>query len=433
MVELLNIDCLVAMRDMKDNSVDAVVTDPPYGLSFMGKTWDYDLPSADIWRECLRVLKPGGHLLSFGGTRTYHRMACAIEDAGFEIRDMVEWLYGSGFPKSLHIGKAIDKMQGNERDVFDNPLIKKQTGTTGTVALNAKAAVTHITKGTSQYEGWGTALKPAHEPICMARKPLNEKNVAENVLKHGTGGINIDGCRIEHNEAPEISNRNTPKFNGVTMQKFNGVQDNIDVAPNSQGRFPANLIHDGSDEVVREFPNSTSGGTRGEGINHNKSFKCSSESYIRYNHIPSSNGSAARFFYCAKASKSERNQGCNELEQKERDALHIQQLSKQIGEVWIDRRDGKGKVKVNRQYLPQLNNHPTVKPIALMRYLCKLVTPPNGIVLDPFMGSGTTGIAAKLEGFSFIGIEKEKEYFNIAEARINNCEQCKPDPQQKLF
>jgi site-specific DNA-methyltransferase (adenine-specific) len=181
-------DCLEVMKGMVDNSVDAVVCDPPYGLKFMGKKWDYDVPSVEIWQECLRVLKPGGHLLAFAGTRTQHRMACRIEDAGFEIRDMIAWVYGSGFPKSLSIGKAIDKLQGNEREIVDNPLIKKQTSQNRTVAFGTKGTVTHISKGTSEWEGWGTALKPALEPITVARKPIEQNTIAENVLKWGTGG-----------------------------------------------------------------------------------------------------------------------------------------------------------------------------------------------------------------------------------------------------
>lgn len=307
-------DCLDVLRDMPDASVDAVVTDPPYGLSFMGKRWDYDVPSAAIWSECLRVLKPGGHLLSFGGSRTYHRMAVNVEDAGFEIRDQVMWVYGSGFPKSHNVSKALDR--------------------------SGKA-----TPAATQWDGWGSALKPAHEPIVLARKPLGEKTLAANVLEHGTGAINVDGCRVGEREKPP-------------------------------GRFPANVMHDGSDEVVELFPGA------GE-------------------------KSAARFFYCAKASKSDRDEGL--------DAFAEQEFVQwQTG----NGTSGKPSSMSEGRDTQRRNIHPTVKPTDLMAYLCRLVTPPGGVVLDPFAGSGSTGKAAIREGFQFIGIEREAEYLAIARARI---------------
>lgn len=304
-------DCLSVLKGLPDDSVDSIVTDPPYGLSFMGNKWDYDVPSVEIWRECLRVLKHGGHLLAFAGSRTYHRMAVNIEDAGFEIRDQIMWVYGSGFPKSHNIGKAVDKKLGNER-----------------------------TKGTSKWEGWGSALKPAHEPIVVARKPLIG-TIVENVLEHGTGGLNIDGCRIGTDDdlnGGAYAQNGTQRDDGWGMQRGKAGE-----YAQPLGRFPANFIHDGSDEVVSLFPES------------------------------------ARFFYCAKASKQEKHLGVDES-----------------------------------------NIHPTVKPVDLMKYLCRLVTPPQGVVLDPFMGSGTTGIAAKVEGFDFIGIEMNAEYLEIAEGRIGH-------------
>jgi len=352
MIKLLQGDCLKELKELKDNSIDSIVTDPPYGLGFMGKQWDtfdktqfgnagsegandlkvkknfktlpryrsdnsfYEFSFA--WaKEVFRVLKPGGYLLSFGGSRTYHRMACAIEDAGFEIRDMIEWVYGSGFPKSHNIGKAVDKKLGNERE--------------------------------TKWNGWGTALKPAHEPIVMARKPLSEKTVASNVLKYGTGGINIDESRVGF-ENKEDYNESTKKnqhgdFGTKPMTNNNVYGDYSMIQPKNYApasRFPANLIHDGSKEILEVF------------------------------------GDKSRFFYCAKTSKTDRNEGLEK------------------------------------------NNHPTVKPTKLMRYLVRLVTPKGGIVLDPFMGSGSTGKACMMEGFSFIGIEKESEYMKIAEARIKD-------------
>ena len=377
-----------------DNSVDSIVTDPPYELGFMGKSWDSSgiAYNVDLWRECLRVLKPGGHLLAFGGSRTYHRMACAIEDAGFQIRDQIMWVYGSGFPKSLNIGKAIDKQAGAERqvvgsyethDIRNAGLMDKKGALTVTMTAPA-------TPEAQQWEGWGTALKPAHEPIVMARKPL-DGTVANNVLTHGVGGINIDGCRVQSDDKTKseghfrkgnvIGDERTP----VAAGQFG---DGAWVAGTdlSQGRFPANFIHDGSDEVLELFPDSKGGAfpsKRGQSVN--TSFASGQETVGGFRAMGDS-GSAARFFYCAKAGKTERNAG-----------------------------------------LDGLNNHPTVKPTTLMRYLVRLVTPPNGVVLDPFAGSGSTLVAATLEGFSSIGIEITEEYIPIIEARVewakNNTDQ----------
>ena len=329
MIELLLGDCLDRLRELPDCSVDACVTDPPYGLSFMGKAWDYDVPTVDVWREVLRVLKPGGHLLAFAGTRTQHRMAVQIEDAGFEIRDLIAWVYGSGFPKSLDVSKAIDKAAGAEREVVG---IAGRSGSAracmaGDFAGGEYHATAPATPAAQQWAGWGTALKPALEPITVARKPLTG-TVAANVLEHGTGAINVDGCRVGTEQLPAM-NAGQPRIG--TFER--GVM----VTPERVGRWPANLIHDGSDEPCALL------------------------------------GDAARFFYCAKASKADRGDG---------------------------------------------NTHPTVKPTELMRYLCRLVTPPGGVVLDPFMGSGSTGKAAALEGFRFIGIEREAEYLDIARGRI---------------
>jgi site-specific DNA-methyltransferase (adenine-specific) len=399
--KLLKGNNLDLLKTLPDNSIDSICTDPPYGLTsivkrfgkegsalckdnkgeggpyqraskgFMGKEWDgsgieYNV---EFWKECYRVLKPGGHLLSFGGSRTYHRMACAIEDAGFDIRDQIMWVYGSGFPKSLNIGKAIDKK---------------------------------IIKSSSEYEGYGTALKPSHEPICLARKPLSEKTIADNVLKWGTGGINIDGCRIESNEELGRNNKKAP-FNsdGNFGWNSNNIKP-INTTGLVEGRFPANFIHNGIEETW------------------------------------------ARFFYCPKVSSKERNMGCDELEENQSELNSGGIGRKSSVEKRLEKGNGLNRIcefcgvkqlksidckcDIKSWILPyQSNNaptskniHPTVKPIKLMAYLCRLITPPNGIVLDPFMGSGSTGIAALQEGFRFVGMEMDEKYFEIATNRISN-------------
>ncbi len=322
------------------------MTDPPYGLSFMGKRWDYDVPSVEIWAECLRVLKPGGHLLAFAGTRTQHRMAVRIEDAGFEIRDMIAWVYGSGFPKSLNVAKAIESGGGRPEDIR-----RMQMG--GDYEPSGRGRVNYdhgagsamdagvaewqpATEEAAQWQGWGTALKPALEPITVARKPLIG-TVAANVLEHGTGALNIDGCRVHGGPSAGGSTSGSTALgqsSGWNAHENRATEIDRSMAA---GRWPANLIHDGSDEPVELL------------------------------------GDAARFFYCAKASKKDRGEG---------------------------------------------NNHPTVKPTDLMAYLCRLVTPPGGVVLDPFMGSGSTGKAAMREGFDFVGMERDSAYFEIAKQRV---------------
>lgn len=341
--ELYEGDCLDILATIPENSLDSIVTDPPYGISFMNSGWDYDIPSIEIWKECYRVIKPGGHLISFGGTRTYHRLAVSIEDAGFDIRDQVQWIYGSGFPKSLDIGKALDKEGNSESE---------------------------------KWSGWGTALKPAHEPICLARKRIGG-TIVNNVLKWGTGGINIDLCRV-----------------GDT----------------NEGRWPANVIHDSSDEVVSYFPitNTKPGSpTRNNKVGPYSSDRTWSTSITkgREGRGYVDTGSAARFFYSAKAGKEERDAGLDSLPSVIRNDGRRPELAS-------------GNNPYNRSNNLKTNHHPTVKPLALMRYLCRLVTPVGGTLLDPFMGSGSTGIGALLEGFNFIGIEKNEEYFQIAEKRI---------------
>jgi site-specific DNA-methyltransferase (adenine-specific) len=373
-MKIIQGDCLEELKSLPDCSVDSIVTDPPYGLSFMGKKWDYDVPAVEVWEECLRVLKPGGHLLAFAGTRTQHRMAVRIEDAGFEIRDMIAWVYGSGFPKSLDVSKAIDKAAGADVSADGyRPNGKNATHGKGWGGGKKTDITSPATEAAKQWSGWGTALKPALEPITMARKPLSEGTVAANVLQHGTGALNVDGCRVGAAAGDEPL-----RWEHGRSMGFHGAEDRGPCqALTSPGRWPANLIHDGSEEVVGLFPAAKGMATQrsgenvhvytGNALNHSKTvFPEVREGY-------NDSGSAARFFYCAKASKADRGDG---------------------------------------------NAHPTVKPTELMRYLCRLVTPPGGVVLDPFMGSGSTGKAAILEGFGFIGIERESEYVEIAKARI---------------
>ena len=374
-------DCQEKLKELPSNSIDSIVTDPPYGISFMGKKWDYDVPKVEVWQECLRVLKPGGHALVACGTRTQHRMVVNLEDAGFEIRDIVAWVYGSGFPKSLNIGKAVDKLQGNERVPYERPeFVARSNKTEQRDSQVPSGEKGKYTKGNSPYEGWGTALKPALELWTLCRKPLSEKTIAKNVLKWGTGGINIDGCRVGTTD--KYSYPNGAGGNSFSVGEKPDGKRTKPVESNTLGRFPANFIHDGSDEVVGLFPNAGRG-------NGGKPYSYAGKEYNNKDtsmfngdkpQAPSNfndSGSASRFFYCAKASKSERNRG-----------------------------------------LEKNNGHPTIKPVKLMEYLVRLITPKEGTVLDPFMGSGTTGMACKSEGFDFIGIELNEDYCKIAEARI---------------
>ena len=403
-------DCLEVMRSMDDSSVDSIVTDPPYGLTntgggptgkgidtpigrskagatrggFMGMKWDSGVPSVDVWIEAFRVLKPGGHLLAFSGSRTYHRMTVAIEDAGFEIRDQIMWVYGSGFPKSRNLS--------------------------------------------GDWDGWGTALKPSHEPICVARKPLSG-TVLQNILAHGTGALNIDGCRIP-------TDGESPKGSGTrdSWRDLEGRSDRQEwnggnVTPEA-GRWPANLIHDGSDEVLNAFPDAP-GQIANASTNHDArktqnvygafrrgrgdepSADSPNDGAVGFKMKPGArrldSGTAARFFYCAKASRTDRNEGLADPGPQFKQGTTLRD---------VENTETTG------------NNHPTVKPTELMAYLCRLVTPPGGTVLDPFMGSGSTGKAAIREGFQFIGIEMNPEYLEIAKARIDAEEK---SYQPKLF
>lgn len=366
-VKLIHGDCLEVLKGMPDNSVDSIVTDPPYGLSFMGKKWDYDVPEQAIWEECLRVLKPGGHLLAFAGTRTQHRMAVRIEDAGFEIRDMIAWVYGSGFPKSLDVSKAIDKAAGHKRLTEYEPNYSNATFGKGLGGGKHNSySEPPVTDEAKQWQGWGTALKPALEPITVARKPFKGP-VAANVLEWGTGAINIDWCRVA---TVDDLNGGAYSDTGRKNKFFKGMGAGAGEYVQPSGRWPANLIHDGSDEPTELL------------------------------------GDAARFFYCAKASKRDRDDGL--------DGFEAAKTTFAAGTGLRNNGDG-----TPRNQTPSNKNiHPTVKPTDLMAYLCRLVTPPGGVVLDPFMGSGSTGKAAVREGFRFIGIEMDADYLSIAEARI---------------
>jgi site-specific DNA-methyltransferase (adenine-specific) len=393
---LLRGNCLETLATLPDNSVDSIVTDPPYELGFMGKSWDASgiAYNQDLWAQCLRVLKLGGHLLAFSGSRTYHRMTVAIEDAGFEIRDQIMWLYGSGFPKSLDVSKAIDKGEGHWRGKAGEPT--SHNGAMASPNYERTPKGEPITPEAQRWQGWGTALKPAHEPICVARKPLTG-TVAANVLEWGTGALNIDGSRVG------IAGGTTRSGESTHLSPSGAFTTGHQIAELNTGRWPANVIHDGSEEVLAGFPMSKSGGKK-------KTDVANADGLFGFGGQPNadtepSEGSAARFFYCAKASKAERNAGLEGLPEKR--------------ESDREKDDGVGGDNPrNRTNTARQNFHPTVKPLALMRYLIKLVTPPGGTVLDPFLGSGSTAVAATLEGFDWIGCEMTEDYFPIIEARV---------------
>lgn len=409
---IINADCIDAMNAMPPESVDAIVTDPPYGLGFMGRKWD-ELPPSLEWAEaCYRVLKPGGHIAAFGGTRTWHRLAVAIEDAGFEMRDSLAWLYGSGFPKSHDVGKAIDKIAGAEREVVghrvkvNNTVSSRQHHGVGgdgrtTDGRDAEKAAAYQARGgfdltapatpeAQQWDGWGTALKPAFEPIVLARKPLAEKTVAANVLEHGTGAINVDACRIGMSDEDRavVNNRSgaADGSKGNIYQPAVGYRapgEKFTAAPS--GRWPANVV---LDQHAAAWVDEQSGQQKdGVAVNRNRDPEADKQAAIygtykngdRPDITYGGGGGASRFFYTAKAPKRER---------------------------------------------PNVDGvqHPTVKPLAIMRWLVRLVTPPEGVVLDPFAGSGTTIEAAIQEGFNVIGIEREAEYLPLIQHRIDRQE-----------
>ena len=415
------------LPELEDNSVDAIVCDPPYELGFMGKSWDSSgiAYSVELWTECLRVLKPGGHLLAFGGTRTWHRLAVAIEDAGFEIRDNIAWLYGSGFPKSHNISKAIDKAAGLERELTNQGATKcpdypnecSGHNETGKFSATIHALPTlPNSDDAKKWDGWGTALKPAHEPIVVARKPV-EGTVAENVLNYGVGGLNIDGTRIG---TEVISVHNAPK--GTFAGGENDRGSDTETYREHEGRFPANIILDEYTAELLDEQTATLKGaktyvratdaTGTTNINLPRTVGTEQAAY-------GDTGGASRFFYVAKASKRDRNEGLDELPE----------------QILTGRDEGQDERQVPFKTRSNVvkNIHPTVKPTALMQYLIRLVTPEGGVVLDPFAGSGSTGKAAILENKRFIGIEVTADYLPIIEGRLQHAVETMNNQGDDLF
>jgi DNA modification methylase len=435
-------DSLHELTKLDDNSIDAVVSDPPYGLSnishsalmsclkewalgnysylpaakgFMGKSWDGFVPPPALWREVYRVMKPGAHALIFAGSRTQDLMGLSLRVAGFEIRDILQWLYGSGFPKSHDVSKAIDKVKGAKREIigYSKSGLHRGTGHTVAYGIGNSRQSSFITAPASpqakQWDGWGTALKPAYEPILLVRKPLIG-SVAENVLKHGTGGINIDACRIDSSDSlariNKIDNGMLGVGNGLNSQALRVAQGLDEL-----GRYPSNVILDERASNLLDIQ------------------------------APSVN----RFFYCAKAQPKEREAGLDGLRKKT--SAELTGRKEGAAGLVMKHRDGSEKANpyagISGQQ-PKSNIHPTVKPIELMKYLCKLITPPGGTILEPFLGSGTTAIAANLLGFECIGIERELEYVKVAEARLkywtlnyepiySDVKEDKQDTQLELF
>lgn len=414
--KIINSSMLELDKHIKPNNIDSIVTDPPYELNFMNKGWDNAGVSfnKDTWKKCYEVLKPGGYLLAFGGSRTFHRIACAIEDAGFEIRDTIMWLYGSGFPKSMNLGLAIDKKNGVESKVVG----EGKSGVSSRAYQSEETTTAgkyEIKQATNEWQGWGTCLKPAFEPIIVARKPF-KGSLVDNVLEYGVGGLNIDECRVELQEnetiAKNVEYKDIKQSDGWGTKKCITEQSN-------QGRFPANLIltYDETDfdEVCGGFPNSNkpNGSITNPNLHNslgdNGIFNKYSDKQPLWNAYQDS-GSASRYFYCAKASKKDRDEGLDEFK----------------NTTVNDGRNTPIDNAFQRGETPRKNIHPTVKPTTLMQYLIRLVTPKGGTVLDPFMGSGSTGKAVAYENnerdanYSFIGIELIKEYCDIAQARITS-------------
>jgi len=435
-MNLFNDDCLKIMRTMPDNSVDAIVTDPPAGIGFMGKDWDKNKGGREQWIawlsermiEALRVLKPGGHALVWSLPRTSHWTGFALEDAGFEVRDCVYHLFGTGFPKSLDISKAIDAMHGAEREVVgekklnerDNKAYPRKAASHFGCHIRKENSDVHLitapaTEDAQKWSGWGTALKPAVEQWWLVRKPLSEKTIVNNILKWGTGGLNIDDCRVPTDDSlaggrggisPVSEGWDRPhRHDPNQINRLKRESDRKIAHAEISGRFPANLTHDGSDCVVAEFPETVRRNSNRTHKIQGKADFCwgtrGNDGLITPDY--NDNGFAARFFYCAKASTSDRNEGCDRL---------------QGGNPYDRNSVTKAFEGMGSTSSPRKNHHPTVKSTELMRYFCRLITPPGGIILDPFMGSGSTGKAATLEGFDFIGIELDAEYFQIAQQRI---------------
>jgi site-specific DNA-methyltransferase (adenine-specific) len=416
-MQLLLGDCREQLKLLADNSVDAIITDPPYELNFMNRAWDNSGIAYDqvVWTECLRVLKPGGHVLAFGGSRTYHRLATAIEDAGFEIRDQIQWVYASGMPKSLDVSKALDKQAGEVREVIGRDESKwRNADNYKGEKYSAMRASDYETKATitapasdlaKQWDGWGTALKPANEPIVLARKPLIG-TVATNVATWGTGALNINATRV----GSEVRVNEGMSSLGVMHDdawKPNKVSSTV------SGRWPANIIFDEEAGALLDEQSGTSSSKQTTGKRTGKTAGILG-AYVGQDSVTmghTDSGGASRFFFCPKASKKERDEGLEDFEG--RYVAASNQAQAELARGHTDFNDeGLNNVQFRKNY------HPTVKPVALMRYLVRLVTPPNGIVLDPFMGSGTTGCAVVLEDKQFIGIERDESYMPIAEKRI---------------
>ena len=425
---VLNLDCRHGLAMLQDNSVDAILTDPPYELGFMGHAWDRSGIAYDVamWREALRVLKPGGHMLAFSGSRTYHRMTCAIEDAGFEVRDSIMWVYGSGFPKSLDISKALGKLHGAERQVVGQQY-RAATGRDEGYGFGESFDITAPATLIAQlWEGWGTGLKPAHEPICVARKPMAADTVAANVMAWGVGGINVDGCRIAIDpvaDASQLRTMSVSQHDGADGWGMNTTRANPAARVlGEEGRWPANFIHDGSPEVLAMFPDATGAkapvrGTEGSPASSGQvgNFRervasleprgdaGSAARFFQQCHWTQEDLEAALFYYCAKASKRDKDEGLDHVTPK-----------RVLASVHGAFGDSK-----NPNH-PRRNPHSTVKPTTLMRYLARLICPTGGTILDIFAGSGSTGKAAILEGFQFLGFELEAEFTDLANARIEH-------------
>ena len=437
-------DCREVLRGLPDNSVDSVVTDPPYELGFMGKSWDSSGIAYDVtvWEECLRVLKPGGHVLAFGGSRTWHRLAVAIEDAGFEIRDNIAWIYGSGFPKSLNVSKAIDKAAGAQREVVAKkpytsakmPAGDSHVGTYGAERIVSDETAP-ATAEAQQWEGWGTALKPAHEPIVVGRKPFGKGvTVAGNVLAWGVGGLNIDGSRIEHDGTGQWGTINRSNTRGV----YGSFGDEDGKTPGSKrnpaGRWPANVILDEVTAGLLDEQSGVSKSTRSEMTSKPGDVYGAGKGLPSHTGVYGHNdaGGASRFFYVAKASKRDRNEGLEKLEGASSGGKGngLARICESCGASILKPCDCPERSFVN----PAVKNfHPTVKPTQLMRYLIKLVTPPGGTVLDPFTGSGSTGKAALLDGFNFVGAELTEEYLPIIEGRLRWAIEQEGETDERLF
>lgn len=428
--KIINGDSLEVLDTFEENSIDAIITDPPYELGFMGKSWDASgiAYNVELWKKALRALKPGGYLLAFGGTRTFHRIACAIEDGGFEIRDTIMWLYGSGFPKSMNIGLAIDKKNGvesidtgvaspNARPNCDKSNTLYESGTVGKEF--------NIKKATNEWDGWGTCLKPAYEPIIVARKPF-PGSLVDNVLEYGVGGLNIDGCRIPLKNDETIATN--VAFKEQKQSEGWGTKRCI-TEQTEQGRFPANIIHDGSEEATKDMPYSKGASSQNNFSNghiyRGQSLQESNTSLNGFREWYNDEGSASRYFYCAKASSKDRDEGLNGF-----DVVNTGELQggRKDGTAGSIMKNADGSTRVNPYAgtgAPKKNVHPTVKPTELMQYLVRLVAPKGATILDIFNGSGSTGKAVAFENreremnYSYIGIELDPEYCKISEARID--------------